>query len=96
MASNYAIVMLSLLALSISAVHALDEEKLQTTLYIKQTPATDQRTVGTDTIVINWVIQDGPDAATNAIGHAEGLTTHANLAKNFWVTIMDFVFESGR
>nr|XP_034599439.1 uncharacterized protein LOC117860282 isoform X1 [Setaria viridis] len=93
MASYYAIAVLSLLAFSISAVRALDDKKLQTTLYIKQTPATDQRAVGTDTIVINWVIKDGP--AGNTIGHAEGLTTHANPTQNFWVTIMDLVFESG-
>ncbi|TKW08488.1 hypothetical protein SEVIR_6G031600v4 [Setaria viridis] len=93
MASYYAIAVLSLFAFSMSAVRALDDKKLQTTLYIKQTPATDQRAVGTDTIVINWVIKDGP--AGNTIGHAEGLTTHANPAQNFWVTIMDLVFESG-
>ena len=96
MASYYAIVVLSLLVFSISAGHALDEQELKTTLYIKQNYAQDQRVVGTDTVVINWVIKDGPDAAANTIGHAEVLTTHANLATNFWVTIFDMVFEGGR
>ena len=96
MASYYAIVVLSLLVFSISAGHALDEQELKTTLYIKQNYAQDQRVVGTDTVVINWVIKDGPDAAANTIGHTEGLTTHANLAINFWVTIFDMVFEGGR
>ncbi|KAG2577601.1 uncharacterized protein LOC120679669 [Panicum virgatum] len=97
MASYYAIVVLSVLVFSISGGHALDEQELKTTLYIKQTYAQDQRYVGTDTVdvIINWVIKDGPDAAANTIGHAEGLTTHANPAKNFWVTIIDMVFEGG-
>ncbi|PUZ50660.1 hypothetical protein GQ55_6G076200 [Panicum hallii var. hallii] len=95
MASYYAIALLSMLAFSISAGHALDCEKLQTTLYIQQRYSQDQRPVGTDTAAINWLIKDGPDAAANTTGHAEGLTIHANLAKNTWVTIMDMVFESG-
>ncbi|CAL4993970.1 unnamed protein product [Urochloa decumbens] len=97
MASYYAIVVLSVLAFFITAGHALDELVLQTTLYIKQTRAQDQRTVGTDStaIIINWVSKDGQDATSNTIGHAEGLTIYANLAQNFWVTIMDMVFEGG-
>jgi hypothetical protein len=96
MASSYAIAVLFALAFYISAGDALDCKKLQTTVYIKQTYAQDQRPVRTDTVVINWVIKDGADAGANNIGHAEGLTTHANLAKNDWVTIMDMVFEDGR
>ncbi|RLN03530.1 hypothetical protein C2845_PM13G06920 [Panicum miliaceum] len=95
MASYYAIALLSMLAFSISAGHALDCKKLQTTIYIKRRYSQDQRPVGTDTVVINWLIKDGPDAAANTTGHAEGLMIHANLAKNFWATIMDMVFKSG-
>ncbi|CAM0144703.1 unnamed protein product [Urochloa decumbens] len=97
MASYYAIVVLSVLSFFIAAGHALDERVLQTTLYIKQTPAQDQRTVGTDStaVIINWVIKDGPDATSNTIGHAEGLTIYANQAQSFWVTITDMVFEGG-
>nr|CAB3480429.1 unnamed protein product [Digitaria exilis] len=76
--------------------HALDEKTLSTTLYLQQTFDQDQRTLATDTVIINWVLKDGPDAGANTIGHAEGLTTHANLAKNWWVTIMDMVFDGGR
>ncbi|KAF8655406.1 hypothetical protein HU200_061148 [Digitaria exilis] len=97
MASYYAIVVLSLLAAcSISGGHALDENTLQTTLYIKQSFSTDQRTVAKDTVIINWVIKDGPDATANTTGHAEGLTTHSNLSKDIWVTLIDMVFEGGR
>lgn len=96
MASYYAIVVLSLLASSFFGGHALDENTLQTTLYIKQSFSTDQRTVAKDTVIINWVIKDGPDAAANTTGHAEGLTIHSNLSKDIWVTLMDMVFEGGR
>ncbi|CAL5003314.1 unnamed protein product [Urochloa decumbens] len=94
MASYYAIVVLSVLAFSMSAGYALDCKKLQTTLYIKSY-FKDNRAVGNDTYVIDWVIKDGPDAVAKNIGHAEGLVTHANLAKSSWVTIMDMVFEGG-
>ncbi|PUZ50661.1 hypothetical protein GQ55_6G076300 [Panicum hallii var. hallii] len=95
MASYYSIAVLSMLAFSVSMGHALDEKKLQTTLYIKQRYSQDQRPLGTDTVVINWLIQDGPGAAANTIGHAEGLTIRANPAKRLWATIMDLVFEGG-
>ncbi|KAF8662684.1 hypothetical protein HU200_056288 [Digitaria exilis] len=85
-----------MLAVSIAVGHALDEKTLSTTLYLQQTFDQDQRTLATDTVIINWVLKDGPDAGANTIGHAEGLTTHANLAKNWWVTIMDMVFDGGR
>ncbi|RLN05200.1 uncharacterized protein C2845_PM13G06930 [Panicum miliaceum] len=96
MASYYSIAVLSMLDFFVSVGHALDEKKLQTTLYIKQRPAQDQRAVGTDTFVINWLIQDGPGAAANTICRAEGLTVLANPAKPLWATVMDLVFEGGR
>ncbi|KAJ1274981.1 hypothetical protein BS78_05G101300 [Paspalum vaginatum] len=96
MASYYAMALLCMLAFSISGATALDDNVLQTTLYIKQSFAQDQRSGGTDIAIINWPIKDGPGAAANTIGHAEGLTTQADPAKKpFWVTIMDMVFEDG-
>ncbi|KAJ1274970.1 hypothetical protein BS78_05G100300, partial [Paspalum vaginatum] len=95
MASYYAIALLSMLAFSILGATALDDKELKATLYIKQSFAQDQRPGGTDTVIINWPIKDGPGDAANTIGHAEGLTTNANPAKPFWVTIMDMVFEDG-
>ncbi|CAL4997613.1 unnamed protein product [Urochloa decumbens] len=91
----YAVVVLSMIAFCISAGHALDCKKLQTTLYIKQSYSQDQRAVANDTVIINWVIKDGPGADANSTGHAEGLTIHANPSKNSWVTLMDMVFEGG-
>ncbi|KAF8662672.1 hypothetical protein HU200_056275 [Digitaria exilis] len=96
MASYYAIAVLSMLAVSIAIGHALDEKTLSTTLYLKQSFTEEQRTLATDTVIINWVLKDGPNASANTLGHAEGLTTHADPAKNYWVTIMDMVFEGGR
>jgi hypothetical protein len=96
MASYYAIALLYMLAISASWGSALDDNVLQTTLYIKQRFTQDQRPGGTDTIIINWLIKDGPGAAANTIGHVEGLTTVANPVKPFWLTIMDMVFEDGR
>ncbi|KXG25789.1 uncharacterized protein LOC110436291 [Sorghum bicolor] len=97
MASYQAIVaLLCMLAFSFfGGNNALDECVLETTLYIIQSPAQDQRPLGTDTVIINWPIKDGPGAAANTIGHAEGLTTFANHASGSWVTIMDLVFEGG-
>ena len=98
MASYRAIVaLLCMLAFSFfGGNNALDDCVLETTLYIIQSPAQDQRPLGTDTVIINWPIKDGPGAAANTIGHAEGLTTFANHASGSWVTIMDLVFEGGR
>ena len=98
MASYHAIeALLCMLAFSFyGGNNALDDSVLLSTLYIKQTPAQDQRPLGSDTIIINWPIKDGPGAAANTVGHAEGLTTLANQASRLWVTIMDMVFKEGR
>ncbi|WVZ53665.1 hypothetical protein U9M48_004573 [Paspalum notatum var. saurae] len=85
-----------MLAFSISRATPLDDNVLQTILYIKQTFGQDQRSGGTDIVIMNWPIKDGPGANANTIGHAQGLTTHADQAKPFWVTMMDMVFEDGR
>jgi hypothetical protein len=98
MASYHAIAaLLCMLAFSFyGGNNALDDSVLQTTLYIKQTFAQDQRGLGTDTIIINWPIKDGPGVVANTIGHAEGWTTLANEASHLFVTTMDMVFEGGR
>ncbi|XP_021318629.1 uncharacterized protein LOC8080279 [Sorghum bicolor] len=85
--------MLALLFYGGNALH--HDSVLKTTLYIKQSFAKDQRTLGDGTVIINWPIKDGPGAAANTIGHAEGLTTLANEPSHFWVTIMDMVFDRG-
>jgi hypothetical protein len=75
-----------MLALLFYGGNALHDSVLKTTLYIKQSFAKDQRTLGDGTVIINWPIKDGPGAAANTIGHAEGLTTLANEPSHFWVT----------
>ncbi|KAG0524946.1 hypothetical protein BDA96_06G012800 [Sorghum bicolor] len=87
MASYHSIApVLCMLALLFYGGNALHDSVLKTTLYIKQSFAKDQRTLGDGTVIINWPIKDGPGAAANTIGHAEGLTTLANEPSHFWVT----------
>ncbi|OQU81114.1 hypothetical protein SORBI_3006G011601 [Sorghum bicolor] len=97
MASCHSIApVLCMLAFLFYGGNALHDSVLKTTLYIKQSFVQDQRPLSNGTVIINWPIKNGPAAAANTIGHAEGLTTLANEPSHFWVTIMDMVFDQGR